>query len=147
MAFPWDIREEHTVVVPDAAQNGSEERSHGDSAAAKPPARSEPAKPHRTPWRRWTIAVSAPIALLVSLLLLLGDLLASVLSNLGGPPPRATFIDTAVAGHVALALSSACFFGVGIANAARRRSAVLAEWAIIPIGIGWFLLWGRLAAA
>jgi len=145
LAFPWDIREEHTVRVPDAEQNGSEGRGDGDSTE---PAHGEhaPANPRQTPWRSWTISVSALLALLVSLLLMLGDLLASILSNLGGPQPVATFIDIAVAGHAALALSSACLFGVGIANTARRRPAVLAEWAIIPIGIGWFVLWGRLAA-
>ena len=100
------------------------------------------------PWRRWTVGVAAFLALLVSLLLLVGDGLAGVLNNLGGGPPSAgTWLGVAAAGHGTLAVASAVLFGLGFANSARRRAAVLAAWAIIPVGIGWFLLCGRLASA
>ena len=46
-----------------------------------------------------------------------------------------------------MALASAVLFALGFANSARRRATVVAAWAIIPIGIGWFLLCGRLASA
>jgi len=120
-----------------------------EGAGSQSPGPGEPADAERKqkPWRPWTIAVAAPLALLVSLLLALGDLLAGVLSNLGGEPaPITTFVDIAVAGHGVLALTSVFLFGIGIANAARRRPAVVAELAIIPVAIGWFALWGRLAA-
>jgi hypothetical protein len=58
-----------------------------------------------------------------------------------------TFVRIAVFGHGVLAVASGFLFGVGLANAARRRPAVVAALAIIPVGIGWFFLWGRLAAA
>ena len=90
--------------------------------------------------------VPALLALVISLLLGVGDLLAGILSNLGGPAPIETFVRIAVIGHGVLAFASAFLFGVGLASAARRRPAVLAAWAIIPLGIGWFFLWGRLAA-
>ena len=100
------------------------------------------------PWRRWTIGVAAFLALLVSLLLLVGDGLAGVINNLGGGPPSAgTWLGVAAAGHGTLAVASAVLFGLGFANSARRQAAVLAAWAIIPVGIGWFLLCGRLASA
>jgi hypothetical protein len=99
-------------------------------------------------WRKWTIGVAALLALLVSLLLLVGDGLAGVLNNLGGAPPSAaTWLGVAAAGHGALALASAVLFALGFTNSTRRRAAVVAAWAIIPVGIGWFLLCGRLASA
>jgi hypothetical protein len=99
-------------------------------------------------WRRWTIGVAAFLALLVSLLLLAGDGLAGVINNLGGGPPAAgTWLGVAAAGHGTLAVASAVLFGLGFANSARRRAAVLAACAVIPVGIGWFVLCGRLASA
>jgi hypothetical protein len=102
----------------------------------------QPAKTRRP----WTIGVSAVVALLASLLLLLSDGLAGVLNNLGGSLSAGTWLGVAAAGHGALALASAVPFGVGLANAWRHRAAALSAWAIIPVGVGWFLLCGRLAA-
>jgi hypothetical protein len=100
-----------------------------------------------TAWHRWTIAVAALVALVVSLLLLVGDGLAGVLNNLGGPQSAGTWIGVAAVGHGVLALASIVLLGVGLANSRRRRAAVLAAWAIIPVGVGWFVLCGRLASA
>jgi hypothetical protein len=61
-------------------------------------------------------------------------------------PWRPWTIAVADLGHGALALLSAVLFAVGMANTARRRPAALAALAIIPVGIGWFSLLGRLAA-
>jgi hypothetical protein len=133
----------HTeLVADDGEQDGSQAPANDEPA---PPAKTTAVTKAKT-WRAWTIVVAALLAGLVSLLLLAGDLLAEVLSNLGGPAPIATFQRIAVFGHAALALASAFLFGLGIANSARRRPAALAAWAIIPVGLGWFFLWGRLAA-
>jgi hypothetical protein len=122
LAFPWGIHNKHTEHVP------------------------PPTSPKMATWRPWTIGVSALLALLVSLLLLLADGLAGVLNNLGGPPSARTWLGVAAVGHGVLALASAVLFGVGRWKPAWRNAAVLAAWAIIPVGVGWFVLCGRLAA-
>lgn len=104
------------------------------------------AEQHREAWRTWTIVVSAMLALLASALLLVADGLADVLAQWGGPVSAGTWIAAAAIGHVMLAAASVALFVVGLARPSRRRTAVLAAWAIIPVGIGWFLLCGRLAA-
>lgn len=97
---------------------------------------------------RWAIIVAAVLAILVSLLLVVGDLLANVMNAAfgGGRAPIEMFVWIAVLGHLALALASAFLLGAGLANAARRRRATLLAWVIIPVSIGWFFLMGRLAA-
>jgi len=107
-----------------------------------------PAKGEAKTWRRWTIVVAALLAIPVSVLLLAGDALAGVLNAAFGSGPQSAgiFVKIAMIGHGALALGGAFLLGVGLTNAARRRAATLAAWAIIPVGIGWFFLWGRLAA-
>jgi hypothetical protein len=118
-----------------------------DKTAAADGGRLLPAKAESAPaWRRWTIGVAALLALCVSLLLLAGDGLAGVLNNLGGPPSAGTWLGAAAAGHGVLALASVVLLGAGRWRPARRRVAVVAAWAIIPVGIGWFVLCGRLAA-
>jgi hypothetical protein len=137
-------------VADNGEQDGSKtppangEPAAGSASSEPPPANTKPTTQVKT-WRPWTIVVAGSLAGAVSLLLLVGDLLAGVLSNLGGPAPSATFVRIAVFGHAALALASAFLLGVGFADA-RRRKAAIAAWAIIPVGIGWFFLWGRLAA-
>ncbi len=106
----------------------------------------EEAQPEREAWRTWTIGVSAMLALLASALLLVADGLADVLAQWGGPVSAGTWITAAAIGHVVLAAGSLALLVVGLARPSRRRTAVLAAWAIIPVGIGWFLLCGRLAA-
>jgi hypothetical protein len=96
-------------------------------------------------WRPWTIGVSGLLALLASLLLLVADGLVGVLASWGGPASAGTWIRAAAIGHGVLAVSSVILFGFGIARPPRRRAAVLAACAIIPAGIGWFLLCGQLA--
>ena len=105
-----------------------------------------PKSPKTATWRPWTIGASALLALLVSLLLLLADGLAGVLNNLGAPPSAYTWLRVAAIGHGVLAMASVVAFVVGLRMSARRNVAVLAACAIIPVGIGWFVLCGRLAS-
>jgi len=123
LAFPWGVRDGHTERVPQPLTDPK-------TAARRP----------------WAIGVSALLALLVSLLLLVGDGLAGVLNNLGGPQSARLWLGVAAVGHGVLALASAAAFGIGRWKPAGRHLAVLAAWAIIPVGIGWFFLCGRLAS-
>lgn len=119
----------------------------GTGAANQERPDTEPAKAEsgRT-WRPWTVVVAGVLALLASLLLLAADGLAGVLNNLGGAPSAGAWLGVAAGGHGALALASAVLLGAGLASAARRRTAALTAWAIIPVGVGWLFLCGRLAA-
>jgi hypothetical protein len=116
----------------------------GAHSVGEPPSPSTEAKV----WRRWTVVAAALSALLLSILLALADALANLLNVAfgGGSPSAGTFVTIAIVGHSALALASAFLLGVGLANATRRRAAAVAAWVIIPVGIGWFFLWGQLAA-
>jgi len=135
-------------VADDAENNGPKSPANGEpppTPSEPPPSDTKP-KPGAKPRARWTVVVAALSALLVSLLLLLGDALAGILNNLGGPPSAGTYIGIAMVGYGALALASVFLFGLGLANAARRRAATIAAWTIIPVAIGWFILLGRLTA-
>lgn len=161
-AFPLGIASGHTEVVADnSKEDGSGQPSPGDAASAPTPAQGKPPldpsashsePPPATPTvtktpGRWAIGVAAVLAFVVSLVLLVGDGLAGVLNNLGGAKPSAgTWLGIAAAGHGVLAIGSAILLAVGLASARRRRATVLAAWAIIPVGIGWLFLCGRLAS-
>jgi hypothetical protein len=97
-------------------------------------------------WRPWTVGVSGSLALVASILLLVADGLAGILASWGGPASAGAWITTAAIGHGVLAVASVVLLVVGLARPPRRRAAVLAAWAIIPVGIGWFQLCGRLAS-
>lgn len=140
LAFPWRIHNEHTDFV---ADDGAQDKMPAADGGKPPPPKAQSAPE----LRRWTITVAALVALLFSLLLLVGDALAGVLTNLGGSPPSAgRWLGASAAGHGALALTSLVLLVLGLANPARRRAAVIAAWAIIPVGVGWFFLCGQLAA-
>jgi hypothetical protein len=96
-------------------------------------------------WRPWTIGVSGSLALVASILLLVADGLVGILASWGGPASAGAWITAAAIGHGVLAVATVVLLAVGLARPPRRRAAVLAAWAIIPVGAGWFLLCGRLA--
>ena len=86
------------------------------------------------------------VALLASILLLVADGLAGVMASWDSPEPGRGWIKVAAIGHGVLAAVSVALLAAGIARASFRRTAAIAAWAIIPVGVGWFLLCGRLAA-
>jgi hypothetical protein len=98
------------------------------------------------PWRPWTICVAGVAAIAASLLLLVADGLAGVMASWDTPAPGRGWLAVAAAGHVALAGGSIVVFAAGLGHPTRRRAAVIMAWAIIPVGVGWFLLCGRLAS-
>lgn len=150
MAFPWGIPGEHNVLVADdAEQDGPGAQSSGEPAESGASAArdSPPSAPRPKIWRPWTVALSALVALLFSLLLLVADGLAGVLNNLGGPQSVYTHVRVAAIGHGVLAVTSAVLLFIGLSKPNRSRPAALAAWTIIPVGIGWFFLSGRIAAA
>lgn len=86
------------------------------------------------------------VAFLASILLLVADGLAGAMASWDSPEPGRGWIKVAAIGHGGLAAVSVVLLGTGIARASFRRTAAIAAWAIIPAGIGWLLLCGRLAA-
>jgi hypothetical protein len=97
-------------------------------------------------WRPWTIWVAGVAALAASLLLLVADGLAGVMASWDTPAPGRGWLAVAAAGHVALAGGSVILLAAGLGRPTQRRAAVILAWAIIPIGVLWFLLCGRLAS-
>ncbi len=100
----------------------------------------------RQPWHRWTICVAAAVALVASILLLVADALAAIMGSWDSPEPGLGWIKVAVIGHIALGAGSVILFGAGLRRPSWRPVATILAWAIIPVGIGWFLLCGRLAS-
>ncbi len=98
------------------------------------------------PWRPWTICVAGALALIASIVLLVGDGLAGVLASWDTPAPGSGWIEVAAAGHVVLLAASIVLLGAGLGRPAWRRAATVAAWAIIPVGLGWFVLCARLAS-
>jgi hypothetical protein len=97
-------------------------------------------------WRPWTIWVAGVAALAAALLLLVADGLAGVMASWDTPAPGRGWLAVAAAGHVALAGGSIVLLAAGLRRPTQRRAAVVLAWAIILVGVGWFLLCGRLAS-
>ncbi len=104
------------------------------------------AAPRTGTWGRWTIGVAGVVALLSSLLLLVADGFAGVMASWDSPQPGRGWITIAAIGHGVLAAASVVLLCAGLARASLRRPAAIAAWAIIPVGVGWLVLCGRLAA-
>ena len=98
------------------------------------------------PWRPWTICLAGVVALVASLLLLIADGFAEVMASWDTPAPGRGWLAVAAIGHVVLAAGSIVLLAAGLGRPTWRRAAVLLAWAIIPVGVGWFLLFGRLAS-
>jgi hypothetical protein len=98
------------------------------------------------PWRPWTICLAGVVALAASLLLLVADGLAGVMASWDTPAPGRGWLAVAAAGHVVLAGGSIILIAAGLGRPPWRRAAVILAWVIIPVGVGWFLLFGRLAS-
>ena len=98
------------------------------------------------PWRAWTICLAGVVALAASLLLLVADGLAGVMASWDTPAPGRGWLAVAAAGHVVLGVGSIILLAAGLGRPTWRRAAVILAWAIIPVGAGWFLLFGRLAS-
>jgi hypothetical protein len=101
----------------------------------------------RRPWPPWTLSLAGATALLASLLLLIGDGLAQVMASWDSPQPGRGWVRVAAIGHGALMACAVAVLVIGHARPFARRTATIAAWAIIPIGVGWFLLCGRLASS
>jgi hypothetical protein len=97
-------------------------------------------------WRPWTIGVAGALALVASLLLLVADGLGAVMASWDTPPPGRGWLRVAAIGHAVLAASSVALLATGVGRPRWRRPAAIMAWAIIPVGVGWFLLLGRLAS-
>jgi hypothetical protein len=91
--------------------------------------------------------VAGPVAFLASILLLVADGFAAIMASWDTPQPGRGWLNVAAVGHGVLAAASVVLFGAGLARASFRRTAVIAAWAIIPVGVGWLVLCGRLAAS
>jgi len=98
------------------------------------------------PWQPWTICLAGVVALAASLLLLVADGFAGVMASWDTPAPGRGWLTVAATGHVVLAVGSIVLLAAGLGRPTWRRPAVLLACAIIPVGVGWFLLFGRLAS-
>ncbi len=85
-------------------------------------------------------------ALIASILLLVGDAGAGILASWDTPEPGEGWITVAAIGHLALIACSIILLGIGLARPSWRPAAAILAWAIIPVGVGLFLLFGRLAS-
>jgi hypothetical protein len=98
------------------------------------------------PWRPWTVAVPCALALAWCGLLMIADGFGAVMASWDTPFPRERLMVTAgLAGHCVLAVASAALLVIGLRSQSRRQPAALTAWLIIPAGLGWLMLVGRLA--
>jgi hypothetical protein len=97
-------------------------------------------------WRPWTIWLPCVLAFIWSILLIVADGLAGVMGSWDTPMPGLGWIKVGMIGHCALAAASVVVLVAGLRFPSRRRAAVIAAWMIIPAGIGWLLLVGRLVS-
>jgi len=98
------------------------------------------------PWRPWTICLAGVVALAASVLLLVADGLAGVMSGWDSPAPGRGWLAVAAVGHIVLAGGSVILLATGLGRPTWRRAAVILAWTIVPVGVGWFLLFARLAS-
>lgn len=85
------------------------------------------------------------LALAWSGLLMLADGLAGVMADWDTPSPGEGWVVTAgLVGHCVLAAASVGLLVIGLRSASHRQPAALAAWLIIPAGLGWLVLVGRL---
>lgn len=108
----------------------------GNGRAARPGGR----------WQLWTVVLSGGVAFAASGLLAIADGLAGVMASWDTPAPGIVWIKAGIAGHCVLAAASIVVLGLGMRPASRHRGEAIAAWMIIGLGIGWFLLVGRLVS-
>jgi hypothetical protein len=107
---------------------------------------SDAAELPRGPWRPWTICLACVVSLAASILLLVADGLAGVMASWDTPAPGRGWLAVAAVGHIVLAGGSITLLAAGLRRPPWRRAAVFLAWAIIPVGVCSFLLFGRLAS-
>ena len=98
-------------------------------------------------WRSWSIWLPGTLALAWSGLLIIADGLAGVMGSWDTPPQELyRWVRALVIGHCVLVAASALVLAAGLRFPSRRRAAAITAWIIFPVGLGWFLLTGRLAS-
>jgi len=98
-------------------------------------------------WRPWTIWLPCVLAFFWSGFLIFLDVvfaLASLLND--NAEPQTGWVYPAVIGQCVLAGASVVALLVGLRSPSRRRTAAITAWMIIPVGLGWLVLIGRLLA-
>jgi len=91
--------------------------------------------------RRWSIWLPCVLAFLWSGFLIFGDVIATLASLLNdNAEPQTGWVYPAVFGHCVLAGASVLALRVGLRSPSRRRTAAIAAWMIIPLGLGWAAL-------
>jgi hypothetical protein len=98
-------------------------------------------------WRPWTLTLAGVVALLSMALLLIADAFADIMASWDTAQPGRGWIAVAAVGHGVLMACAVVLLVSGHVRASSRRAATIAAWAIVPVGVGWFLLCGRLASA
>jgi hypothetical protein len=98
----------------------------------------------RRTWRPWTLWLACTVAFAVCGLLIVAEGLAGVMGSWDTPEPGIGWIKVGVIGQCVMAVASVAVLVAGLRQARWRRAAVIAAWAIIPVGFGWFVLTGRL---
>ena len=84
------------------------------------------------------------LALFWSALLILADGATGIMASWDTPMPGARWVTVGLAGHCFLGASSVVLLATGLSIPARRRTAAICAWLVIPAGFGWLLVLGQL---
>jgi len=103
----------------------------------------QPAAPADS-WRPWTIVLPGVLALFWSALLILADGATGIMASWDTPVPGARWVAIGLAGHCFLGAASVVLLATGLRIPARRRTAAIGAWLLIPVGFGWLLVMGAL---
>jgi hypothetical protein len=97
-------------------------------------------------WRPWTVWVPSGIGFAWSALLLVGYAIAEVMASWDTPVPGRGWLGAGAIGQCVLAAITLVVLVVGVKRPYWRRAVAVTAWMIIPVGMAWFVLAGRLVA-
>ena len=97
-------------------------------------------------WRPWTVWVPSGIGFAWSALLLVGYAIAEVMAGWDTPMPGRGWLSAGAIGQCVLAAFTVAALVAGVRRPRWRRAAAVTAWMIIPVGMAWFVLAGRLVA-
>ena len=98
-------------------------------------------------WRPWSIWLPCVLAFARSGALVVADGAAAIIGNWDTPAPGLGWLGIGAAGQGVLAALDVGILVAGMKRPRWRRAAVIAAWALIPVGLAWFILTGRLSSA